>query len=821
MSGRGRGMRVISDWRKGAFAPRYILAGLIVLVCVVFIPSVASADVDSVGGLEKVPTIKSSPHELTPLAGGAGLYQCSSAYQYADVHSEPWGFVIGQCRPGWKFEVLEHTGVNSQHHTSSYGGYLEGAFDACGWIESDEGPEQINEKLPNHCPGLNQKKSTVGTFYEKYNGQPEPTGDGYYIVNKVPCKEYANFRPWSSESVEKEEIRTVPAYALGGEHHFEHEPALKWRYVTEYASTDGSGKYVMVRDDRYNGGEGNWVFVPLSCLRANASELPTGEGEYVPSPPTVTTGTPTGIATPNATLVGFVNPNGVSTKYYFEYTTSPTFETVISTPTGEAGSGTSVVQEDAPISGLAPGTTYYFRIVASSATGETRGGPVSFKTQPPPTVTTTAASAVLEEQATLNGTVNGNGLNTTYHFEYGETIPYGSSTPAVEVGSGSSSPGVSVTGLKPDTTYHYRIVATSTAGTSVGEDHSFTTLYNEASSTWVIRDGSTGNQFAFYRGGIGLLDETYYVAQTNGWASAVLGGEMAASTLPSVIRDARTGNISVFYHGLNGLLDETYYIAQTNGWASVALGGEMASGASPNVVRDPSTGNVYVFYKGANGLLDETYYVAQANGWASAVLGGEMASGANPGAVRAQSTGNMYVFYKGANGSLDETYYVAQTNGWASVVLGGEMAASTSPSVLRDPSTGNMYVFYHGVNGLLDETYYVAQTNGWASVVLGGEMAASTSPSVLRDPSTGNMYVFYHGVNGLLDETYYVAQTDGWASAVLGGEVAGGASPSAVRAQSTGNIYVFYKGTNRLLDETYYVAQSNGWASAILGGEMG
>ena len=80
---------------------------------------------------------------------------------------------------------------------------------------------------------------------------------------------------------------------------------------------------------------------------------------------------------------------------------------------------------------------------------------------PPPTVTTSAASGVQEEGATLNGEVNGNGLNTSYHFEYGESTSYGSSTPNVEAGSGSSSPSVPVSGLKPGTTYDYRLVATT------------------------------------------------------------------------------------------------------------------------------------------------------------------------------------------------------------------------------------------------------------------------------------------------------------------------------------------------------------------------
>ena len=42
---------------------------------------------------------------------------------------------------------------------------------------------------------------------------------------------------------------------------------LLWRYATRYGSANGTGQYVMVRDNAVAHGDGNWVFVPRSCLR--------------------------------------------------------------------------------------------------------------------------------------------------------------------------------------------------------------------------------------------------------------------------------------------------------------------------------------------------------------------------------------------------------------------------------------------------------------------------------------------------------------------------------------------------------------------------
>jgi hypothetical protein len=82
-----------------------------------------------------------------------------------------------------------------------------------------------------------------------------------------------------------------------------------------------------------------------------------------------------------------------------------------------------------------------------------------------PSVTTDAAQAGTTT-ATLNGTVDPNGVTTEYRFEYGTTTAYGLATPIQQAGSGSDPVQVQaiVSGLTASTTYHYRLVANGIAG---------------------------------------------------------------------------------------------------------------------------------------------------------------------------------------------------------------------------------------------------------------------------------------------------------------------------------------------------------------------
>jgi hypothetical protein len=94
-----------------------------------------------------------------------------------------------------------------------------------------------------------------------------------------------------------------------------------------------------------------------------------------------------------------------------------------------------------------------------------------------PAVTTGAARSISYASATLNGTVNPHGQDTTYFFQYGPTRAYGSQTALADAGSGTATVHVqlAVSGLQPVTKYHFRLIAVNASGASTGGDSSFTT----------------------------------------------------------------------------------------------------------------------------------------------------------------------------------------------------------------------------------------------------------------------------------------------------------------------------------------------------------
>jgi homoserine acetyltransferase len=133
----------------------------------------------------------------------------------------------------------------------------------------------------------------------------------------------------------------------------------------------------------------------------------------------------------------------------------------------------------ANISGLTASTTYHFRIVATNSAGTVYGADRTFTTLSAtgsPVVITNPATNVTSSSATLNGTVDPHGLTTTVYFQYGTTTSYGLTTAAQsKTGNTYQAVAANISGLTASTTYHFRIVATNSAGTGYGSDRTFTT----------------------------------------------------------------------------------------------------------------------------------------------------------------------------------------------------------------------------------------------------------------------------------------------------------------------------------------------------------
>jgi len=202
--------------------------------------------------------------------------------------------------------------------------------------------------------------------------------------------------------------------------------------------------------------------------------------------PTSKTLSATSITRTTANIGGEVNPNKAATQYWFEYGTNANLGNVTSFIS--AGDGANAQAVTASLSGLTPGTTYSYRMNAQNQFGTVNGAVLTFETAAPaassvsaPTATTRDATSISSSNASLRGTVDPNGGETTYWFEYSTDSLLGNvllkTTPRSSAGAGTNGVPVQaeVTGLSSKTSYYVRLVAENSKGTVRGEKVTFKT----------------------------------------------------------------------------------------------------------------------------------------------------------------------------------------------------------------------------------------------------------------------------------------------------------------------------------------------------------
>jgi hypothetical protein len=227
-------------------------------------------------------------------------------------------------------------------------------------------------------------------------------------------------------------------------------------------------------------------------LTLGASDLSVAATFFAPVPPLATTGEATAVGRAAATLHGSYDAEGSPATYRFLYVDAAHY-----TPGAEEclqanicayalGSSTDL-QNGATdstehavteaLTGLKSGTTYHYALLVENPGGSARGEDMTFTTSAqPPSAATGAATEIGTGAATLHGSLDANGLKTTYRFQLGTSAEY---TTTVFGSAGEEKGSFEVTlpmsGLQPATTYHYRLTATNADGTATGADATFTT----------------------------------------------------------------------------------------------------------------------------------------------------------------------------------------------------------------------------------------------------------------------------------------------------------------------------------------------------------
>ena len=194
------------------------------------------------------------------------------------------------------------------------------------------------------------------------------------------------------------------------------------------------------------------------------------------SAPTVSTGGSSGVTATTAIVSGTVNPDGPPTTYYFQYGGTTAYGE--QSPPIPAGKGDSVNGETGDLSGLQPGVTYHYRIVASnesSGTPQTVYGQDETFTTPSttPVLSGVSVSGVTQSTVTISASLDAQGLPTRYELQLGAT-PGLLGLQASGDTAGTMPLSLSVGALSPATVYYYRLIANNLDGSSEDQG-SFTT----------------------------------------------------------------------------------------------------------------------------------------------------------------------------------------------------------------------------------------------------------------------------------------------------------------------------------------------------------
>ena len=460
------------------------------------------------------------------------------------------------------------------------------------------------------------------------------------------------------------------------------------------------------------------------------------------TPPTVVTGSASGIGTNSATVNGTANPNGSATNANFEYGLTTGYGNT--TPVQSLGSGNSPVSiGGGGVTGLACGSVYHFRATATNAGGTSVGSDATFTTAacPPPTVVTGIATGISRTGATLNGTANPNGAATTAYFEYGRTVSYGTTTPVQTLGAGNSGVAIgggSITGLICNTLYHFRAVATNTSGTTNGADATLTTVRCAITSDF---DGD------------GKADPTVYRPSTGGWFALQSSTNYSSSLAFSWGLSTDTP-VPGDYDG-DGKIDPAIFRPSTGLWAilksstNYTTSTAVSWGLSTDV---PVPGDF-----DGDGKADPTVFRASTGGWF--ILKSSTNYTTSFGVSWGLSTADtpLPADYDG-DGKADPAIYRPSTGLWA--ILNSSTNYTTSSAVSWGLSTDVAVPGDYDGDGKADPTVFRPSTGGW--FVLTSSTNYTSSFGVSWGLSTDVPAPADFDGDGKFDPAVFGPSTGGW-----------------------------------------------------------
>jgi hypothetical protein len=469
-----------------------------------------------------------------------------------------------------------------------------------------------------------------------------------------------------------------------------------------------------------------------------------GAYEFTRSP-AVTTIAASGITGSGAVVNGNVTAENESVTTGFDYGLTVGYGTSVNGVPALI-SGTAATDMSATLTGLLPNTLYNYRAKGTANAVTVYGSNMSFTTGIiAPTAVTNAATMITGTGAQLNGTVNANNAGTTVTFEYGLTNTYGNIVTADQSplnGYNNNPVSFTISGLDPNTLYHFRVDAANSAGTVNGADLTFTTG-QIAPTAVTVAASPVGFTSATLNGNIIANNLSTTVSFEYGLTA---GYGSVAAAVPGTVNGMTGTNVSANLIGL--LTGSTYHFRVV---ASNAAGTSNGSDLT-FLTGCPQPGNAGAMSGPSDVCKDGTGYVYSVPVIANAVnytwtvpAGFTITSGNNTneitvGVSGTAVSGNITVFGSSLCGSGESSSLAVTVNERPSPTLGG-------PAVICSGTTGNIYTTESGMTG------YAWIVSAGGTITAGGTGSSNTVTVSWTTPGPQSVSVNYINTQGCAANT--------------------------------------------------------------------
>jgi hypothetical protein len=344
----------------------------------------------------------------------------------------------------------------------------------------------------------------------------------------------------------------------------------------------------------------------------------------------------------------------------------------------------------------------------------------------PPNVATNPVTNVAISSATLNGTVDPNGLVTAVHFEYGTTTNYGSST-ATQSYSGNMVNNViaNLGSLSAGATYHFRIVGTNAAGTTYGADRSFTTLAAKAvvadfngdgTPDLVVQRTSTHQTVVLYLNNNVVIGAAVGPTLPAGWSLAGAADFNGDGHPDYALFNSATGQTVIVYLSGVTVVGAAFGPSLSPGWELVGAADFNGDGHPDYLLYKASTHETAIWYLNNNVFVSATSGPTLPSGWNLVAVADFNGDGHPDYALFNSVTGQTVIGYLSGGTLVGAAFGPAVPGAWPLVTTADFNQDGHPDYLLYNPVTRQTAIGYLNNNVLFGAALGPALPTGWSLV---------------------------------------------------------------------------------------------------------